>query len=175
MDKLAPFSGDLGQFFNYWTSWLPNQFRGAMGQLGFININELQSDDHELEQSIVENRASYGKQLGRIVEALQAVCENSDIRGWTPDQQRAMKDFIRLAEEIDEFKHAHRPVKESVADIAAVLRKFCPQKALERSIGSPANGSPRHRTGRALALSSRGRLSVRTRTPRSGRRTSGGP
>ena len=59
--------GSSLQNYNPITSW----FRSSMGQFGFINVNEMQSDDPDQEQRIVNGVASYGKQLGRVVEALQ--------------------------------------------------------------------------------------------------------
>ena len=51
--------GSSLQNYNPITSW----FRSSMGQFGFINVNEMQSDDPDQEQRIVNGVASYGKQL----------------------------------------------------------------------------------------------------------------
>ena len=58
--------------YNPITSW----FRSSMDQVGFINVNIMQTDDPDQEQRIVNGVASYGKQLGRVAEALQVVCEH---------------------------------------------------------------------------------------------------
>ena len=89
----TPFSGDVWQDYHPFTSWWADTFRNAMGQYGFININEMQSGDAELEHGIVTDQASYGKQIGRVVEALQAICENLDTEGWKPDQRKAVEEL----------------------------------------------------------------------------------
>jgi len=93
----TPFSGDVWQYYNPYTSWWADTFRNAMGQYGFININEMQSSDAELEKGIVTDQASYGKQIGRVVEALHAICENLDTICLKPDQLKALKSFLHMA------------------------------------------------------------------------------
>ena len=48
--------------------------------------------------------ASYGRQLGRIVEALLAIAEHSDVSNYTGDQKTAVEDFEALMREIAEAK-----------------------------------------------------------------------
>jgi hypothetical protein len=116
-----PFSGNVLQDYHPWTSW----FRTTLGQFGFININEMQSDDPDLEQRIVTGVGSYGKQLGRVIEALQAVCEYLEAGGWTPDGRESVKSFLRLADEIDAFKSAHQPVvKGTIDQLVTALRRL---------------------------------------------------
>lgn len=62
-----PLSGDVLQTINPWTIWLKNWNQ----QLGFINITNVESSDYKVEKSIIEDVASYGKQLGLIIEALE--------------------------------------------------------------------------------------------------------
>ena len=94
-----------------------------MGQFGFINVNEMQSDDPDQEQRIVNGVASYGKQLGRVVEALQAVCEHLNPGGWAPAEREAVKSFLRLAEEMAAFKSRNQPVTQGTIDeLVAALR-----------------------------------------------------
>jgi hypothetical protein len=57
-----PLSGDVTQAINPW-SWF---FRTVGNQLGLININLGKSSDPELEQRIVNEVGTYGKQLGQI-------------------------------------------------------------------------------------------------------------
>jgi len=115
----TPLSGDVWQDFRPFTSWWADTFRNAMGQYGFVNINEMQSSDPELEKGIVTDQASYGKQIGRVVEALQAICENLDSKGWKPDQREALKSFLRMAEDLAQYKGDHQPVTKG--DIAALV------------------------------------------------------
>ncbi len=114
-----PFSGDVTQDYHPATSW----FRTMMGQFGFINVNEMQSDDPDLEKRIVEGVGSYGKQLGRIIDALKVVCARMDREKLTRDEREAVRSFDRLAEEIDALKAASQPVTQgSIDQIVAALR-----------------------------------------------------
>ena len=116
--------GSSLQNYNPITSW----FRSSMGQVGFINVNEMQSDDPDQEQRIVNGVASYGKQLGRVVEALQAVCEHLEPLkpgGWAPAEREAVKSFLRLAEEMAAFKSKNQPVTQGTIDeLVAALRSL---------------------------------------------------
>ena len=122
-----PFSGDVAQDYHPITSW----FRTVSTQLGFININEMQSENPDLEKRIVTEVGSYGKQLGRVVEALQAVCEHMDTGRWPDEEQEAVKSFTRLAEEIDAFKSANQPVTKGTIDqLVSALRSLKDQDRL---------------------------------------------
>ncbi len=94
-----PFSGDLTQAINPWTWWLR-----MMSQIGFININMTESSDPGMERQIVENVAGYGKQLGRIVEALDALFAHTATSEWSADQKKALGDFLDLAKDIAAVK-----------------------------------------------------------------------
>ena len=93
-------SGDVTQAFRQWTS-LWSQW---MGQFGFININLAKSSDPALERRIIENVAGYGKQLGRVIEVLDALLVNSATAGWSADQKKALVDFFEMAQEIAAVK-----------------------------------------------------------------------
>jgi len=94
-----PFSGDLTQAINPWTWWLR-----MMSQIGFININMTQSSDPGMERQIVENVAGYGKQLGRVIEVLDALFAHTATSGWSAEQKKALGDFLDLAGEIAAVK-----------------------------------------------------------------------
>jgi hypothetical protein len=115
----TPLSGDVWQYFNPFSSWWADSFRNAMGEFGFININEMQSSDAGMEKGIVHDQASYGKQLGRVVEALQAICENLDTKDWKADQRQALKSFLHMAEDIAKYKEEQQPLTK--ADIKALV------------------------------------------------------
>ncbi len=94
-----PFSGDVTQAINPWTWWLR-----MMSQIGFININMTQSSDPGMERQIVENVAGYGKQLGRVVEVLEALFAHTATAEWSAEQKKALGDFLDLAREIAAVK-----------------------------------------------------------------------
>jgi hypothetical protein len=95
----APGSGDVSQAINPWSWWI-----SAPASYGFININTMQSADPGLEQRIVHNVASYGRQLGRMMEVLEALLAHTDSSGWAPQQQDALRDFRRLTAQIADYK-----------------------------------------------------------------------
>jgi hypothetical protein len=116
--------GSSLQNYNPITSW----FRSSLGQFGFVNVQEMQSPDPDMERRIVTEVASYGKQLCRVFEALKAVCEHLEPLnpgGWAPAEREAVKSFLRLAEEIDAFKRGNQPVTQGTIDeLVAVLRSL---------------------------------------------------
>ena len=94
-----PFSGDVTQAINPWTWWLR-----MMSQIGFININLTKSSDPAMEQQIVENVAGYGKQIGRVVDVLNALLTHTATVEWSAIQRKALDDFLAMAKEIDAVK-----------------------------------------------------------------------
>ena len=61
-----PLSGDVVQSISPWTA-----FMSPIGnQFGLINISMGQSSEPEVEKDVLSDVASYGKQLGRIGDAL---------------------------------------------------------------------------------------------------------
>ena len=94
-----PLSGDVTQAINPWTWWLR-----MMSQIGFININMTKSSDPQMERQIIENVAGYGKQLGRIIEALDAMIDHTNSTGWSAEQKKALQEFTEIAREVAAVK-----------------------------------------------------------------------
>jgi hypothetical protein len=59
-----PLSGDVVQSINPFTAFMTG------GQFGLININMGQSSEPKVEEEVMTDIASYGKQLGRIEDVL---------------------------------------------------------------------------------------------------------
>src|SRR3954452_5545358 len=94
----APLSGDVSQDIQ--TSLV----RSAGDQLGFININTSRSADPELERRIVTEVASYGRQLGRILDAV-AVLVGREQRGkLSADERRALDQLDALHADVQTAK-----------------------------------------------------------------------
>ena len=132
-----PFSGsaDLSNYHPM-TDWSSHNVGQFAEQFGFINIYAMASDDPHLEQGITRDVASYGMQLFRVIEALHAICHNLDYLKWDSDHKRAMENFMRLADEIEEYKRAHQSpaltqasIKDSIERLITLLK--------EQNIGSP--------------------------------------
>jgi hypothetical protein len=73
----------------------------AEGQFGFININKMQSKNGEMERDIIENHASYGTQLGQIIDALSTVIDELDLN---VEEYPALRKFRSMADEIEAVK-----------------------------------------------------------------------
>jgi ABC-type transporter Mla subunit MlaD len=96
-----------------------------MGQFGFININLAKSSDPEMERRIIENVAGYGKQLGRVIEVLDALLVNSATAGWSADQKKALADFLDMAREIAAVKGDYiAPTKANVDRFLEGIRQL---------------------------------------------------
>jgi hypothetical protein len=93
-----PLGGDVWQDINPFR-WI---FR-SIGQISLFSINVGRSSDPEAEEAILDV-ASYGRQLGRIGEALLAVLEQTDTAGYTNEQKTAIEDFKTLMREISAAK-----------------------------------------------------------------------
>jgi len=90
-----PLSGNVRQDINPWT-WFT---RIANGQLGFININMGKSSDPVLEQQILDDVGSYGRQIGQMGDALEAVLAHMPTADWEPEARDAVDAFrFQLAE-----------------------------------------------------------------------------
>ena len=59
-----PLSGDVVQSINPFTAFMTG------GQFGLVNINLGQSSEPKVEEEVLSDVATYGKQLGRIGDAL---------------------------------------------------------------------------------------------------------
>ena len=88
-----PLSGDVTQAWATWTR--------MMGQWGLININVggHGTSVPALERRIVDEVASYGRQLGRISEALEALIE-ATVTEEVADGQRLDRSKLKRDEQI---------------------------------------------------------------------------
>jgi hypothetical protein len=96
-----PLSGPVNQFFDFMNSW----FRNIGGQVGLVNITVGSTADPELEKRILEGVGTYGRQVGRISDALRVLVEQAEKNGnLKPPQKKALSDFISQVEQVDEIK-----------------------------------------------------------------------
>jgi hypothetical protein len=94
----GPLSGDVTQAID--TSW----FRSIGDQLGFININTAGAGDPALERRITEQVASYGRQLGRVLDTLDVLIRRVDPQQLTPEDRHALVQLQELRDEINAVK-----------------------------------------------------------------------
>jgi len=102
-DIRMPLSGDVSQTINPWTWWIR-----AWGQFGFININETNTGDAELEQRIVREVASYGRQLGWTSEVLSIVLRHARYGDLTPAERDSIAQFDRVQTHVEAIKQGKR-------------------------------------------------------------------
>jgi len=94
----APFSGDV-------TESIDAAFVRTMAdQLGFININTLRAGDPELERQITEQVASYGRQLGQILDALDVLIRADSRPALPPEDWQALAKLQSLRVEVEAVK-----------------------------------------------------------------------
>ena len=102
-----PLSGAVNQAFDFWSSF----FRATGSQFGLVNLTVGSSADPEVEKDILEDVGTYGRQLGRIGDALRVVIErieHTDPGKFTPEQKKALVAFTYQVDKIDEIKAKHQ-------------------------------------------------------------------
>lgn len=97
----SPFSGDVTQAINPW-QWWGEQWGNNSASL--INVTNYKSDAPATEAAIIQEVAGYGMQLGRIIEALEAVVEHLPANSLNKGQKEAVKEFKDMAKKIDNAK-----------------------------------------------------------------------
>jgi hypothetical protein len=85
--------------------WAFNQ-QGA--QFGFINIDLGSTAEADLERNILDKVGSYGKQLGRIGDALDVILKHVKLGDLTPDEQDALYILKGQIAEVRQAKAGHR-------------------------------------------------------------------
>ncbi|HEX3179934.1 MAG TPA: hypothetical protein VHR44_01535 [Beijerinckiaceae bacterium] len=98
-DFRFPLSGNVDQTINPWT-WF---FRG-ISQFGLININLGSSADPDLEQQILDDVGSYGRQIGQISDALYVLFAHKSLDKFDPDERKAIAAFQRQVESVNALK-----------------------------------------------------------------------
>ena len=99
-----PLSGDVVQTINPWTVL----FNPTGGQYGLININLGQSSAPEVEQDVLSDVGTYGKQLGRIGDALIVLLAHFHPRApLQPSEQEAIDELKTMLQKIADVKERH--------------------------------------------------------------------
>src|ERR1700722_17660768 len=100
-----PLSGNVTQTIHPWT-WT---FNPVGSQVGLVNIELGQSSEPAIEEEVVTDIASYGKQLGRIEEALLVLVEHfRPEHELTAAEQSAIRDFKAITTAVAAVKAKHR-------------------------------------------------------------------
>ncbi len=100
-----PLSGNVTQSINPWTML----FNPVGSQVGLVNIELGQSSQPEVEQEVLSDVASYGKQIGRIEDALIVLLDHfNPSRPLTGQEQQAIDDLRELVGQVARVKQRHR-------------------------------------------------------------------
>ncbi len=106
-------SGDVSQLWSWWNQSMP------------ITINYMESSAPEKELKIIHDVAGYGKQLGRIIDALSVLIEHHGNSGLTKDEKEKLEDFGTMAEEIEAVKGGFAPATQDNLDgIVSAIRHW---------------------------------------------------
>ena len=95
-----PLSGDVTQPWS-WT----------IGQLGLVNINLGRSSNPEVEQEVLDEVGSYGKQLGCIGDALAVLIKHVKLDELTATERDAITKLRFQLEAVEQIKAGHRTPK----------------------------------------------------------------
>jgi heterodisulfide reductase subunit C len=96
--SLAP--ARLDQTINPW-SW-------SLGSLSLFSINLGQSADPPLEQRILDQVGSYGRQIGQIGDALAVILAHVDLGALSPSEQAAIDRLKTQLEHVKVLKDERR-------------------------------------------------------------------
>jgi hypothetical protein len=116
--SLAP--KQLSQLINplYWLN-------SGTDQIGLINISGSASAKPEVEADIIENVATYGRQLGRITDVLQAVLAQMHPDRWPAAEQEAVRQFRDMAAKIAAVKAGYlAPTQKNVDQLIAGINSL---------------------------------------------------
>ena len=103
-DFKLPLSGNVTQTINPWTMF----FNPIGSQVGVINVNLGTSSNPTVEEHVLSDVASYGKQLGRIEDALAVLLAHfRPARKLTEAEDKAIRDLKRMLDDIADIKHRH--------------------------------------------------------------------
>ena len=99
-----PLSGDVVQSISPWTAF----FSPIGSQLGVININLGQSSDPDVEQEVLSDVGSYGKQIGRIGDALIVLLAHfHPQQPLTHDETAAIDALREMLNQVADVKQKH--------------------------------------------------------------------
>lgn len=92
----------LWQAINPWT------FMNQGAQFGLINVNLGQTPRPDIERKLLDEVGSYGRQLGRIGDALEVLIDHVKLEGLTKDEADAITILKGQLAEIRKIKQRER-------------------------------------------------------------------
>jgi hypothetical protein len=103
-DFKLPLSGNVTQTINPWTVF----FNPIGSQVGLINVNLGNSSNPAVEEQVLSDVASYGKQLGRIEDVLLVLLKHfQPAHALSKAENKAILDLRRMIDDIEDVKERH--------------------------------------------------------------------
>ena len=158
-----PLSGDVFQAINPWTA-----FMSPIGsRVGLFNVTIGQSSAPAVEADVLSDVASYGKQLGRVGDALIVLLAHfHPAAPLTTEETAAIDDLKDMLRQIADVKDKHK--RKAMRPAAHVVLPVSPAPELVEtplpSIPAPAEPTPRPAARSSAPASSR--RPARKTTPR---------
>ena len=102
-----PLSGDVVQSINPWTA-----FMSPIGsQVGLVNITLGQSSAPEVESDVLSDVATYGKQLGKIGDALIVLLRHMpDASSLHSEERKAIEELKKMLNQVADVKQKHNRI-----------------------------------------------------------------
>jgi hypothetical protein len=91
-----------------WQAINPMTFYQQGGQLGFINIDLGDTAESDLERKILDRVGSYGRQIGRIGDALEVILKHVKLGDLKPEEQDALDILKGQLAAVRQVKAGHR-------------------------------------------------------------------
>jgi hypothetical protein len=93
-----------------WQAINPWSFYQQGAQFGLINVSLGQTPHPEIERRVLEDVGSYGRQIGRIGDALEVIVKRLDRDGLSRDEQDALDILLGQLAEVRKAKERERAV-----------------------------------------------------------------
>ena len=91
-----------------WQAINPWSFYNQGAQIGLVNVNLGQTPRPDIEQAILDDVGSYGRQLGRIGDALEVLIDHVPLDGLSKDESDAIDIVKGQLAEIRRIKQRER-------------------------------------------------------------------
>ncbi len=102
------------KYINYPLSGAVDVSQRFMQQMGYINIYNIKTGDEqngpEIEKKIINDVASYGRQLGWIIDVLNIIVDRYELKDLTEEEYTSMDQFFDLCKKTEDIK---RKIKQS--------------------------------------------------------------
>lgn len=91
-----------------WQAINPWSFYNQGAQLGLINVNLGQTPRPDIEQKLLDEVGSYGRQIGRIGDALEVLIDHVPLEGLSKDEKDALNILKGQLAEVRKVKARER-------------------------------------------------------------------